>query len=147
MKYLIIEQGSYSDYGVSIADITDCPLTREEMLKLLKINELDEPKISGEIIGKINFYDNSSISIKNFKEEAENNINGLFSCYSNRAKYKTVLDREYTKEELLKIAMANDYSGEDYWEEHIEEKYQQYLEGLELYQKLIKGRKTNKTKQ
>jgi hypothetical protein len=132
-KYLVVEQGEYSDYGVSIVDITDCPLTEEEILVLLKIDQWDNPTASGEINGEIKFYDNSSISIKNIKEEAKDNINSLFACHG---KNETVLDREYSKEELLEIATKNDRSGVDYWKDKINNKYEEYLKGYMLYKKL-----------
>ena len=134
-KYLIIEQGSYSDYGVSVIDVTDCNLTNEEIYTVLKIDSYDNPSISGKISGEIEFYDNSSLDIKDLKKEIEYKLNSLFCCYDNRA-YKTVLDKFYSKDELLKIAEANDKSGKDYWERCIDEKYKGYEEGYKIYLKL-----------
>ena len=137
-RYLIIEQGEYSDYGVSIVEVPrKCPLTDEEIVFLLKIDQYDTPTMSGEIIGEVFLFDNASIDIKDIKTEAKSNINRLFSCFDNR-EYKTVLDKKYTKEECLKIATTNDSSGIRYWTEEINHKYAQYERGFELYNRLSK---------
>jgi len=135
-EYIIIEQGTYSDYGVSIVDITNCPLTLDEIYTVLKIDSHDTPQISGKIKGEIKFYDNSSLGVKDLKKEIESKLNCLFCCYSNRV-YKTVLDKLYTEEECLKIAITNDSSGEEFWQREIRLKYNDYKEGFAIYNKLI----------
>lgn len=135
-KYLIIEQGSYSDYGVSFIDITDSKLTEKEILTLLKIDQWDKPSIGGRINGELIL--DGSFSLKDIKIEAEDNINRLFCCYSNK-KFKTVLDKFYSKKECLDIAMANDGSGSDYWNGKIDSMYADYSKAYPIYQKLIKS--------
>lgn len=133
-KYLIIEQGDCDDYRVSFIDITDSKLTEKELLTLLKIDQSDKPSIGGRINGELIL--DGSFSLKDIKIEAEDNINRLFCCYRNR-KFKTVLDKFYSKEECLEIAMANDGSGSDYWNSKIDSKYADYSKAYPIYQKLI----------
>lgn len=133
MKYLIIEQGVYSDYGMFFVEKDD-RLTNEEHLELLNIDETyNKAGIAGEIEGE--FLLDNNIRIDKIEEVAKNNLNRLFCCYYNR-KYITVLDKEYSKEELLKIARENDNSPDEYWNREIDIKYQEYKRGFELYLKI-----------
>jgi hypothetical protein len=97
---------------------------------LIGLDEWDKPIITGHIWGEID------IRVEDLKERAEKEINQLFSCYDNR-KYKTVLDKLYSKEECLEIATANDSSGIDYWKRELDEKYGKYVKAFGLY-KLLK---------
>lgn len=131
----MLEQGSYSDYGVSLVDVTDCPLTEDEVMIIMKIDAWDKPILSARIEGEIVFTEQSSIGIQDLDECAKANINGLFSCYLGR-KHTTVLDRQYSKEELLKIAQENDTSGIDFWNRVIDERYNTYIKAYPIYQKM-----------
>ena len=136
MKYLIIEHGEYSDYGVSFFEVPDnFPLSEKEICFLISLDAWDKPYISGHIEGNLTLNDNAAIDLHNIKEEAESHINRLFCCYKNR-KNKTVLDHKYTKEECLKIAMENDNSGLAFWSKEINDKYTEYEKAYELYQKI-----------
>jgi len=134
-KYLIIEQGEYSDYGVSILKITDIQLSEEEILTLIKIDYYDKPNIAGVIEGNLTLRDTGCLSLTDLKLEAEDNINKLFCCYRN-SKNQTVLDKLYTKDECFKIAIENYNSGVRYWQETIDKKYEQYVKAYEIYKKL-----------
>lgn len=129
-KFLIIEQGDYSDYQMYFIKVPEnLSITESDMAFLIGLDDWDKPTITGHIWGKID------IRVENLKDRAKKEINSLFCCFDNR-KYKTVLDKLYTKEELLKIVIANDNSGVDYWEKEIDEHYQKYIKAFNLYKKL-----------
>jgi hypothetical protein len=130
-KFLIIEQGEYSDYSMYFIKVPEnSKISEANMAFLIGLDSWDTPTITGHVWGEID------IRVENLKERAEKEINALFSCYDNR-KYKTVLDKKYSKDELLDIVTANDGSGMDYWKNRIDEKYEKYVKAFGLY-KLLK---------
>ncbi len=130
-KFLIIEQGEYSDYKMYFIKMPkNIRISESDILFLLGFDDYDNPTIAGHTWGEVD------VRVENLKERVEKEINRAFCCYDNR-KYKTVLDRLYSKEELLIIVMANDGSGEGYWENKIEAEYEKYVKAFSLYQKLI----------
>lgn len=131
MRYFIVEQGEYSDFSVSIIEAPEnITITRDEIEELLNIDAWSHAHITGEIIGEVKEFPTAII-----KATVEERVNSSFCCYENR-KYKTVLDREYTKDELLKIANENDSSGSAYWDREIDKKYKEYKRAYELLKKL-----------
>lgn len=130
-KFLIIEQGEYSDYSMYFIKVPEkSQISESDIAFLIGLDEYDNPTITGHIWGEID------IRVEDLEERAKKEINRLFSCYDNR-KHKTVLDKKYSKDELLRIAMENDTSGEDYWRREIDEKYTKYVKAFDLYQKLV----------
>lgn len=129
-KFLIVEQGEYSDYSMYFIKVPEnSPISESDMIFLISLDVWDKPTITGHIWGEID------IRVEDLKERAGKEINALFCCYDNR-KYKTVLDKLYSKEELLKITTENDTSGLDWWKTKIDERYDDYIKAIGLYKKL-----------
>ena len=131
-KYLIIEQGEYSDYSLFFVEF-DSRLSEKEHLALINTDDYDRATLAGVIEGEIT--NEGHLRIEKIKDLAECRINKMFCCYSNRP-HKSVLDREYSKEELLKIVLENDKSGEEYWVRAVEKRHPEYVKVLPIYQKL-----------
>lgn len=129
-KFLIIEQGEYSDYSMYFIRLPEkLNMSESDIAFLIGLDEYDNPTITGHIWGEID------VRVEELEERAKKEINQLFSCFDNR-KYTTVLDRLYSKEELLDIATTNDGSGLSYWEREIDNKYTKYVKVFKLYSKI-----------
>jgi hypothetical protein len=134
MEYLILESGSYSDYSMDFLEVPEnSTLTETEMLLLLNVDIYEAYSVAGRIKGEL-----IGVEPMVLKTKAAYEINSLFCCYENRI-HKTVLDRLYTKDELLVIATDNDGSGHDYWKISIEQKYKKYVRAFNTYKKLLEG--------
>ncbi len=130
-KYYILEHGEYSDYSVDFIEVPNkLKITKKEIEFVLNLDKNNGYSISGEIIGKIKGWEAMVLKTKLGSE-----IDKMFCCYENR-KVKTILDRVYTKEELLSISTQNDSSGVDYWKRKIENDYLDYVKALEIYKSL-----------
>lgn len=130
-KILIVEQGEYSDYEMYFVRVPkNTEISEKDLMFLLGLDGWSQPTLSGYILGEVVDH-----KIRDLIPEAEKQVNQMFCCYDNR-KYKTILDKEHTKEELLEIAMSNDNSGLGYWEKEIDLKYPKYLKALNLLNKL-----------
>jgi hypothetical protein len=135
-KTLILEQGEYSDYRMYFVRVPEkCGISDKDLLFLLGLDEWSQPSLSGYILGDV--IDHEVIDLI---PEVEKEINQMFCCYDNR-KYKTILDKKHTKEDLLEIATSNDVSGVEYWEGQIKDRYSKYLKAIGLYQKLLNSEK------
>ena len=134
-KILIIEQGEYSDYRMYFVRVPEIDMSDEDLLFLLGLDEYTQPFLSGYISGEVVDHE-----VKDLIPEVEKEINQMFCCYDNR-KFETILDKEYTREELLEVATSNDKSGTDYWEKEVKWIYPKYLRAFILYNQLLNSEK------
>lgn len=134
-KFLIIEQGEYSDYSMYFIKVPEnLDISESDILFLISLDTWDKPTIAGHIWGKID------VRVEDLEERAKKEINQMFACFDNRPN-TTVVDREYSKDELIKIATENDYSGRKYWRKETDDRYDTYKKAIKLYFKLkgLKG--------